>query len=80
MAIQNKTVTFLGSSAKITSFTVYLQTDGSYRVDIVGTADDGAGFVEQIATTKTFGSGVATLNNMSAAALQALRIANGLEV
>jgi hypothetical protein len=79
MTIQNKTVTFLGSSAKLTSFTVIPQTDGSYIVNIVGTADDGSGFVEQIATTKTYGSGVAVLNNMAAAALQALRIANGLE-
>lgn len=79
MAIQNKTVTFLGASAKLTSFTVFPQADGSYRATISGTADDGSGFVEQIATTATFGSGVAALNNMAAAALQKLRQDNGLE-
>lgn len=80
MAIQNKTVTFLGANAKLTSFTVIPQPDGSYVVSIAGTTDDGAGFVEQLATTKSYGSGVAVLNNMAAAALSALRIANGLEV
>jgi hypothetical protein len=80
VAIQNKTVTFLGASAKLTSFTVFLQQDGSYIVTAYGTADDGAGFTEQISTSKPFGSGVAVLSNMAAAALQALRIANGLEV
>ena len=80
MTIQNKSVTLLGASAKLTSFTVYPQADGSYIVSINGTATDGAAFVDQLATTATFGSGVAVLNNMSAAALQRLRIDSGLEV
>lgn len=80
MAIQNKTVTILGATAVLKSFTVYPQADGTYVVTAVGTATDGASFTEQIATTATFGSGVAALNNMAAAALQRLRIDNGLEV
>lgn len=80
MTIQNKSVTMLGSTAKLTSFTVYPQADGSYVVTAVGTVTDGAAFTDQIASTASFGSGVAVLNNMSAAALQRLRIDNGFEV
>jgi hypothetical protein len=79
MAIQNKTVTLLGASAKVNSFTVYLQADGSYRVTIAGIATDGAAFEEQLAAAISVPSGVAVLDNMSARALVELRKANGLE-
>jgi hypothetical protein len=80
MTITNKTVTILGSTAKLSSFTVYPQADGSYVVTANGTATDGASFSEQIATSASFPAGTNVLDNMSAAALQKLRIANGLEV
>ena len=80
MAIQNKTVTILGSTAKVSSFTVYPQADGSYAVSVAGSANDGALFSEQIATSTTFPPGTAVLDNCAAKALQILRIANGLEV
>lgn len=79
MAIINKSVTLLGATAKVVSFTVYPQADGSYQVSINGTVTDGAAFIEQLATSATYGSGVAVLNNMRDAALQRLRLDNGLE-
>ena len=79
MAIQNKTITLLGATAKLASFTVYPQPDGSYVVTIGGSATDGASFTQQLATTANYGSGVTVLNNMAAAALQRLRQDNGLE-
>lgn len=79
MAIINKTVTILGSTAKLTSFTIYPQADGTYRVAINGTVSDGANFIDNIETTASYGSGVAVLNNMSAAALARLRADNGFE-
>ncbi len=79
MAIVNKTVTILGSTAALKSFTVYPQADGTYRVTINGTVSDGASFVDQIETTASYGSGVAVLANMAAAALQRLRTDNGFE-
>lgn len=80
MPIQNKTVTILGSSAKVSAFTIYPQTDGTYVATITGTATDGSTFVQPLAATRVYGSGVATLNNMAAAALTELRTQNGLEV
>lgn len=80
MAIQNKTVTMLGATAKVSAFTIYPQADGSYIATITGTVTDGASFTDQLSATKSYGSGVAILNNMAAAALQELRIQNGLEV
>lgn len=79
MALQNKTITLLGASAKLSSFAVYPQADGTFRVTISGVADDGAGNVDQIAATVQFPSGVGVLDNMSARALTELRKANGLE-
>lgn len=80
MTIQNKSVTILGATAKVVSITIFPQSDGSYVVTVNGTATDGASFTEQIATTATFPSGTNILDNMSAAALSKMRIANGLEV
>ena len=79
MAIVNKSITLLGATAKLTSFTVYPQADGSFQVAINGTVTDGAQFTEQITTTANYGSGVAVLANMATAALQRLRTDNGLE-
>lgn len=79
MAIQNKTLTLLGASVKLEVFQVYPQADGSYVVSISGVVTDGAGGTQAISTRATFGSGVAVLNNMAAAALQRLRVNNGLE-
>lgn len=79
MPIVNKSITLIGTTAKLSSFTVYPQADGSFTVTINGTVTDGATFTEQLATTANYGSGVATLNNMAAAALQRLRTDNGLE-
>jgi hypothetical protein len=78
MTVLNRSITILGATAKVTSFTVYPQLDGTYVVTAVGTATDGASFTEQLTVTQSFGSGVAVLNNMSAAALLALQQANGL--
>lgn len=80
MAVQNKTVTLLGASAKVTNFTVTPRADGSYAVSIVGTTTDGAAFVEHLLADISIPSGVAVLDNMSARALTELRKANGLEV
>lgn len=79
MPVQNKTITLLGASAKVTSFTVYPQDDGTFRATIAGTCTDGAAFTEQLSTTASYGSGVAVLNSMTAAALMRLRQDNGLE-
>ena len=67
-------------TAKLSNFTVYPQADGSYIVTASGSATDGASFSEQITVTQSFPSGTAVLDNMAAAALSKLRIANGLEV
>lgn len=79
MPIQNKTVTLLGASTKLVSFTIFPQADGSYRVSVAGTADDGSGFTEQLAAAKSYPAGTAVLDNISAVALSELRKQNGLE-
>lgn len=80
MAIQNKTVTLQGSLTKVTSITIQPMADGSYIVSVNGVATDGSGFSEPIGTALTFPAGTNVLDNMAAAALSKLRIANGLEV
>jgi hypothetical protein len=80
MAVQNKTVTLLGASTKVTSITISPQPDGSYIVMVIGVATDGAGFSEPISTSLPFPAGTTVLDNMEATALSKLRIANGLEV
>jgi hypothetical protein len=79
MPIQNKTVTILGSTAKLSNFTIYPQDDGTFRVSINGTVSDGGSFVDQISATGSYGAGVAPLVNMAAAALTKLRTDNGFE-
>lgn len=79
MAVINKSITLQGATAKVVSFTVYPQTNGSYVVTVAGTATDGAAFTEQLATTLTIPAATAVLDNMSARALTELRKANGLE-
>ncbi len=79
MAIVNKSITLLGSTAAVSSFTVFLQPDGSYRVGVNGTVTDGASFMEQLAAQKSYPAGTNVLDNMSAAALTELRKQNGLE-
>ena len=79
MPIVNKSVTMLGSSVKVTSFTVYPQPDGSFRAVVNGTVNDGGQFVDQLEAVSTYGSGVATLVNMATAALTLLRTQNGFE-
>lgn len=79
MTIQNKSVTILGSSAKLSSFTVFPQADGSYIVTAAGSATDGGSFSQQLAVSQSFPAGTNVLDNMAAAALQKLRQANGLE-
>lgn len=79
MAIQNKTITLLGAQAKVVSFTVYPQANGTFVVTVAGTATDGAAFTQQLAATVNVAAGVAVLDNMAARALMELRKANGLE-
>lgn len=79
MAIQNKTVTLLGANAKLISFTVFPQPNGTFVVTINGTVDDGAAFTDQLAASVSFPAGIAVLDNMSNRALIELRKANGLE-
>jgi hypothetical protein len=79
MAIQNKTITLLGATAKVVSFTVYPQPDGTWAVTISGTATDGAVFVQQMTAARSYAAGVAILVNMAAGALLELRTQNGLE-
>jgi hypothetical protein len=79
MALTNKTVTLLAANAKATSFTVLVQTNGSYVVTANGTVDDGAGFTNQLAATKSYPAGTTLLDNMTATALTELRKQNGLE-
>lgn len=79
MAIVNKTVTILGGTAALKSFSVHPQPDGTFRVSIIGTVSDGANFVDQIETSATFAGNVTALVNMAAAALTRLRQDNGFE-
>jgi len=79
MTIQNKTVTMLGSTAKVTSFTIYPQADGTFVATINGTVTDGAAFTDQLAATQTYPSNTTVLSNCAAAALTELRKQNGLE-
>lgn len=78
MAIQNKSVTILGATAKVSSFTVFPQADGSYVISAGGTATDSLSGIEQLSLTANFPA-VAVLDNMSARVLTELRKANGLE-
>jgi hypothetical protein len=79
MPIVNKSVTMLGASVRVTSFTIYPQPDGTYRAAVNGTVTDGGQFLDQLEATASYGSGVAVLNNMAAAALTLLRTQNGFE-
>lgn len=79
MAINNKSVTLLGSTVKLVSYTIYPQPDGSFRATIQGTVSDGAGVVDAIETRATYPSGTAVLDTTSAAALTRLRQDNGFE-
>lgn len=79
MPIVNKSVTMLGSTVKVTSSTIYPQPDGTFRAMVNGTVTDGGQFLDQLEAVSTYGSGVAVLNNMAAAALTLLRTQNGFE-
>lgn len=80
MAVQNKTTTVVGSSTVLASVTLYPQADGSVILEATGATVDNLGNPVTLAPARIRVSGLAVIDNLCAAALSKLRIANGLEV
>lgn len=82
MAIQDKTLTIIGSQAKVTSVMIRPIDASSYEVSVSGSSVDGSGNVVDLDPFHVviLVGQVTAIDNLVAVALTKLRQSNGLEV